>query len=553
MKRSYSASIQPRRWPWLVAALALVVVAGSALLLAGPLTLPPLAGPGEEALTAAEQGLGLGPRLERAEAAVTTGVVPVGDAEPPPGFFLPAERIRPVDASRLRGALAAAAGRGKAVTFGIHVRDVDSGESLYGRRADEPSLLASNTKIFTTGAALDAFGPGHFLETRLLARGEIGDDGVLRGDLAVVGGGDPTFSWRQTREGDSYAAFRGWAAALRDLGVRRVEGELYLDHGLFEEPRQHPDWDPAKRMRWYQAPVDALAFNENTIEVYAEPASRAGLPARVALRPDLPSFELSSTVLTSPSWKGNRLLVNRPGNDSRITVAGGVYLRARKVDFDITVEDPVAYFGAALAAALGEEGIALDGRPRPVETLPGLAWAPVAVHRTMLFDVVEITNHESQNLFAETLFKLVGARLCGAGNWQRASQAVTELARSVGAEGDGLALHDGSGLSRQNEATPRQVTAFLAGMTRQPFRDAYVASMPTGGEEGTSLEKRLDEAPYPGRFFAKTGTLTGVSTLSGYARGPSGHLYAFSVLTRGGVWQGRQVQDAVVRAIVDHG
>jgi D-alanyl-D-alanine carboxypeptidase/D-alanyl-D-alanine-endopeptidase (penicillin-binding protein 4) len=171
----------------------------------------------------------------------------------------------------------------------------------------------------------------------------------------------------------------------------------------------------------------------------------------------------------------------------------------------------------------------------------------------MLYDVVEITNHESQNLFAETLLKLVGARRCGAGSWPRGSQAVTELARSLGVEGDGLTLHDGSGLSRENRSTPRQMTAFLAGMARQPVRDAFVASMPTGGEQGTSLEKRLEDPPYPSSFYAKTGTLTGVSTLSGYARGSSGRLYAFSVLTRGGVWGGRQVQDAVVRALVDHG
>ena len=171
----------------------------------------------------------------------------------------------------------------------------------------------------------------------------------------------------------------------------------------------------------------------------------------------------------------------------------------------------------------------------------------------MLFDVLQITNHESQNLFAETLFKLVGAARCGAGSWPRGSDAVTELARSFGVEGDGFTLHDGSGLSRQNEATPRQVTAFLAGIARQPYRDAFVASLPTGGEAGTSLHKRLKEPSYSRHFFAKTGTLTGVSTLSGYARGRSGRVYAFSVLTRGGVWQGRQVQDAVVRALVDHG
>jgi len=541
-----------------VGLLALLVSAGTALLLAGPLRPSPAPGQaGDGDAVAATRSLATGPRLEAARLVVTSGVLPVGDVEPPAGFLSPALLSsapgRTAYRVRLSRALAAAAGRARTRSLGIHVRDLASGETVYARRADEPALLASNSKIFTTAAALDTFGPGHFLETQVLARGWIDDAGVLHGDLAVVGGGDPTFSWRQTPDGDAFAAFRAWAAALAGLGVRRVDGDLYLDHGLFDEPWQHPDWDPAKRLRWYQAPVDALAFNENTVKISAEPARRAGLPARVWLRPDLPGLHVSSTVLTAPSWRGNRLLVDLQPGAHEVTVAGGVYLHAQDVDMDISVDDPVRYFGAALAAALAEEGIEVRGRRRPVQALPGLAWAPLAVHRTMLFDVLQITNHESQNLFAETMFKLVGAARCGAGSWQRGSQAVTELARSVGVEGDGLTLHDGSGLSRQNEATPRQVTAFLAAVSREPYHDAFLATLPTGGEAGTSLHERLEEPAYRGHFFAKTGTLTGVSTLSGYARGASGRLYAFSVLTEGNVWQGRRLQDAVVRALVDLG
>ncbi len=492
--------------------------------------------------------------MEARPAAVTAGLVPVGDADPPEDFFTEPARPGPVNRGRLVSALRAAVAKGPSVRIGVHVRELESGDMVYGYRSTETSLLASNTKLFTTGVALDSLGPGHFLETRLLARGRLGDDGVLHGDLAVVGGGDPTLSWRQTRDGDIYAAFRLWAQALRDRGVTEVDGHIYLDHGLFEDPNVHPDWDPRKRLRWYQVPVDALAFHENTVDVYAEPAPRPGLPAKTGLTPDVTTYDLSSTVLTAPSWRGNRLLINRLGGSDVITAAGGVYVNANRVAMDIAVDDPVRFFGDALDAAFAEEGMRVRGRRVPVDQLPGFApWQEVAVHRTPLYEVLRITNHESQNLFAETLMKLVGAKACGAGSWVRGSQAMHELSERFGVSQDGLQLHDGSGLSRQNQAMPQQVTAFLAGMAQHPHRDVYLATLPTGGEDGTSLHERLDDAPYPGNFFAKTGTLTGVSTLSGYARGRSGRLYAFSVLNRGGVWQGRQVQDAVVRALVDRG
>ena len=554
------AGVARRRWwPVLLVLLAVVVAAG--VLWARPLIGGGLGlGGGESAFPFFDAGSPepeAAPAVEGMEprpATITAGLVPVGDADPPADFFTEPDRPGPVNRGRLVSALRAAVAKGPSVRIGVHVRELSSGEMVYGYRSTETSLLASNTKLFTTGVALDSMGPGHFLETRLLARGRLDGDGVLHGDLAVVGGGDPTLSWRQTRDGDIYFVFRQWAQALRDRGVTEVDGHIYLDHGLFEDPIVHPDWDPRKRLRWYQVPVDSLAFHENTVDVYAEPASRPGLPAKTGLTPDVPTYGLSSTVSTASSWRGNRLLINRLGGSDEITAAGGVYVKASRVSMDIAIDDPVRFFGDALNAALAEEGMRVRGRRVPVEHLPGFSpWQEVAVHRTSLDEVLRITNHESQNLFAETLMKLVGAKACGAGSWVRGSQAVHELSESFGVPQAGLQLHDGSGLSRENQATPSQVTAFLTGMARQPYRDAYVATLPTGGEDGTSLRKRLDEAPYPRNFFAKTGTLTGVSTLSGYARGRSGRLYAFSVLNRGGVWQGRQVQDAVVRALVDRG
>jgi D-alanyl-D-alanine carboxypeptidase/D-alanyl-D-alanine-endopeptidase (penicillin-binding protein 4) len=492
-----------------------------------------------------------------------------------PGPVSAAGTDRGSDAA-LRAALARAAGRSRLAALGVHVRRIHvgrlgDGATVYARRADEPRILASNSKLFTTAAALDALGPGRLLETRLLIRGEL-RDGTLDGDLAVVGAGDPSFSWRLDAGGDPFAVFRAWAAALRRAGVERVEGRLYLDHSLFEPPVTHPDWDVEKRLKWYQVPVAALAFHENVVRVRVWPGARPGLPARVELEPALPRFGLQSHVLTAASWRGSRLLVHRPEGGGDISVAGAVFLRGGEVEVPVAVDDPVGYFGAAVVAALAEGGVELTGRTVPVAPRPGLLWQTAAVHRTALLDLLEVTNHESQNLFAESLAKLVGAERCGAGSWRRGVQAVEELAGDAIAEVEaeaasgeaasgeaaddplaGFRLRDGSGLSRHNQATPRQVTAFLAAMARHPAAAAYASSLPEGGEEATSLEERFDEVRYRGHVFAKTGTLSGVSTLSGYARGRSGALYAFSVLTAGDVGRGRRTQDAVVRALVDGG
>lgn len=457
----------------------------------------------------------------------------------------------PVASRELVAALERAAGLGKLAGLGIHVRDAGTGGSVWGRREDDLFILASNTKIFSTAAALDGLGPGYLFTTRLDSRGPV-EGGTLRGDLAIVGGGDPMISWRLPGK-DSYAVFRRWAAELRERGIRRVEGDLYLDHGFFDAPASHPDWDPDKYLNWYQVPVEALTFDENTVRVRALPGAAAGAPARIVTDPDLPYFAVQGSVRTLPSWRGNLLRVDRPPGSDRLSVSGGVYLRAKDLEKPIAIGDPVAYFGAALTAALAEEGIDIAGRTLPVPERPGLVWDRVAEHYTSLLPVLEITNHESQNLFAETLVKTLGAELCGAGTWENGIRAVTELLDRSGVDRNGYRLRDGSGLSRSNRMAPSAMTRFLAAMADHPWADLYVESLPTGGENRSSLEKRLREPRYVGRVHAKTGTLTGVSTLSGYARGGSGRLYTFSVLAAGGATGARRVQDAVARALVDHG
>src|SRR3954453_8793119 len=143
---------------------------------------------------------------------------------------------------------------------GVNIVELDTGETVFSYNPVEPRVIASNSKLFTTAAALDALGPGYLFETSFLMRGKVAD-GVLQGDLGGVGAGDPQISGREFA-GDAFAVFRPWAAALRDRGVRRIAGDLYLDHGLCESLSVHPDWPRDQLAEWYEAPVGALSFSD---------------------------------------------------------------------------------------------------------------------------------------------------------------------------------------------------------------------------------------------------------------------------------------------------
>ena len=285
---------------------------------------------------------------------------------------------------------------------------------------------------------------------------------MLHGDLAVVGSGDPTFSGRWS--GDPYSAFHPWADALVARGIRRVDGDLLLVDGRFEGPGVHPDWPEDQRARWYQAPVSALNFSDNCMLLAIRPSVR-GRP-RVDLVPPLGHLlQVTNRTLGSTSRRRHRVRIVREGDSSAVEVDGMVYRGAQPVEAWVTVPDPPRYFGAALRDALGEDGVTIDGDLRPLERLPATGWwQQVAVHRSDLLTTLEVTNRRSQNLYAETLLKTVGAERCGEGSWAGGLRAVAAFLERLGIPPERYSMVDGSGLSRRDRFAPADLVRLLREM-----------------------------------------------------------------------------------------
>ncbi len=437
--------------------------------------------------------------------------------------------------------------------LGIHVVDVVTGETVVELEPDLPRIAASNTKLFTTAAALDTLGPGYLFETHVMLRGYL-VGGALVGDLGVIAGGDPNISGR-LHGGDPLAVFRQWARRLVELGVTEIGGHLYLANGLFDHERIHPDWPRDQLHRWYEAPVDALSFGDNCLLVRVRPGAAPGRPARVELVPDVPILGVRNLAGTTSSARRHNVSVFRAPGGDEILVSGRVYRYAKPVDAWVTVPDPQLYFGAALRKALVDEGIELEGGVHPVDNLPAGRWRPLTVHRSDLLSTVEVINHRSQNFYAETLLKLLGAEVCAEGSWQGGRDVVADFLERVGLPPESYRLADGSGMSRNNLFTPRQLTRLLVHMYHHPLRDEFIDSLPPSGSDNGRWKERLSRPPYAGNVRAKTGTLRAVSALSGYARALSGKVYAFSILCNRApsATDARRAQDRIIEALVDHG
>lgn len=415
--------------------------------------------------------------------------------------------------------------------FGVAVVSLPGGQALFGRDADRLFAPASNLKLATTAAALSRLGPDFRFKTRLYQRGAL-EGGVARGDLGVVGGGDPNLSGRFWGD-DPEGPFRDWAKRLKSIGIRAFEGDLVLDDGYLDREGVHPSWPKDQLQEWYCAPTSALAFNDDCVEVRISPGLPGGA-ATVSLRPPLARFRPENDVRTVADRGRHRYSILRSPDGWGVAVRGAFYQNAEPASEFVTVPDPAAFFGEALRDALASEGIEVRGTVRAAREgeAPGTAgWTLLLEHVSTLEATVSVANKRSQNLYAEQILKVLGKEARGEGSFAKGAEAVRDYLKDVGVPLDGVVIEDGSGLSRDNRIAADHLCRVLVAMWNSPRKDAFVGSLAVAGRDGT-LEKRLKGPDTAGRILGKTGTIAGASALSGYARAGEDRWCAFSILAR---------------------
>lgn len=406
---------------------------------------------------------------------------------------------------------------------GVIVSDLETGEIVYGKNADELLNPASNVKILTTAAALARLGPDFRYPTEVLFGGPV-DNGVLKGNLYLRGKGDPSLSTER---------LYGIVRQLRHLGLREVQGNLVADDTYFDAQYEGPGWDQDDSDRPYMAGAGALSLNLNAIEILVFPGQKVGEKARVVVEPASDYLVVDNQAVTTGPRSRSRIVASSDPQESRqrIAVRGRIALGRDRIVTYRRISHPPLFTGQTFRQILGEQGITVKGRVVKGETPSRLDpvltdWSeplPLLVHRL---------NKWSQNHMSEMLLKTLGAETFGApGTWAKGVAAVeTFLSEQVGIPRGSLVLRNGSGLNDTNRASARQILEVLT----WAWKDARIgpellASLPIAGVDGTT-RNRLVGTLGEGRVRAKTGTLQNVTALSGYASAPNGRTYAFSII-----------------------
>ncbi len=402
---------------------------------------------------------------------------------------------------------------------GIVVYDLSTGDTLYAHQADKLFRPASVQKVITSVTALSLLGAEHRFSTRLTYTGNI-ENGVLKGDLYVVGDYDPEFNTTDL--------FR-LSEAVQSAGIRHIEGHLYGDVSLTDAPFHGPGWS------WDDAPytfmpyLSPLMLEKGTVRLSIYPSAR-NKPAYIEGKPVSSAYSVVNKTM-SKSADAGRLTFSRDWTtqNNTITVSGNVKTVAHK---SLSVFDTPAFFLTAFMAQLREMGVSLADTT--------VAYAPCPIESTALYtlsrpmtEALKEALKESDNLSAEALFAHIGIYGEGRhkGSFERSSEVVSRFSTTrLGIDADVYKIADGCGLSPYNLVSPYQVLAYLrhAYLHPQVYAPFYDA-LPVSGVDGT-LKNRMKQGKTYRSVRAKTGAVTGVSALAGYLTTEEGKPLAFVVL-----------------------
>jgi serine-type D-Ala-D-Ala carboxypeptidase/endopeptidase (penicillin-binding protein 4) len=465
--------------------------------------------------------------------------------------------------------------------WGILLEDRDTGEILYLLNAERLFKPASNAKLFTSVAAMALLGPDYRIHTTLESRGALGDDGRLSGDLILVSRGDPDLSNRKFPfagkaefDGPVDKVLAELADAAVAKGLKAVDGDVVADDSYFLYDPVPAGWSFGDLYFTFGAPVCAIAFNDNSVNIEVRPGAKEGDIAAISVEPTAAASTVVNAIRTAPAGGKLEFGVTHPERYGFLYVFGTIPLGHELARLDLAMLDPAQTAAETLKRLLEARGVRVNGKVRvlhgdPAVTCQGIhaktivpdcLVAPaenslvLAEHTSPpLLEGVRVMNKISHNLHAELYLREIGREKKGVGGTDPGVWAVEDFLKAIGiAEGDAL-LTDGSGLSENNLVAPRAVVALLRYAAQQTWGADFISTLPIAGIDGT-LEDRMKGTVAAGRIQAKTGGLDHVHALSGYATTLAGEHVIFSILENNSGQRGRDATaavDAIAVAMVE--
>lgn len=404
------------------------------------------------------------------------------------------------------------------INMGMVVVDLNTGETLYSRNENKKFTPASNMKLFSEAAALILFGPSYSFKTTLSTDAKSLNNGVLTGSIYLYLSGDPSLTAKDLQE--LFAELTKW-------NIKEIKGNVVIVSSSSHIKPHAPGVNPKDFTHSYGAPITPLILDENRVLITVN-SSKIGKNALVEYDTLDGSFVLDNKIKTVT--RGRCGVNARVTKDNRLKLRGCIYKNSQAIQLEIPITSPFLYAKRVIKNNLVNMGIKLDGDivigdiNKPSMLLAKHISKPISV-------LMSNALKKSDNLYADSIFLHTAASLHGSPlTWQNAEPIVKNfLQKQTGINMQDAVMIDGSGLSLYDLVTPKQTVGLLQYIhSHFSLSYEYITSLAIAGQDGT-LTRRFRNPSQRGFLRAKTGSLTGVSSLSGYLYTTNGHTLVFSI------------------------
>lgn len=437
------------------------------------------------------------------------------------------------------------------------------GDTLASINSQKMMVPASVLKLITTGLAMEELGADYRWKTEICYDGEL-KNGILDGNLYIRGGGDPTTCSEDTIATPTSVLFRQWANLIQKAGIKTINGYIVGDGSCFDGLACNETWQHNDIGTYYGTGTSGLSFYENRIDFRIEAGKMAGESIRISQTyPITPWMNYVYDCTTGKAGSGNSIYLYTSDFSTNGVFRGSFAIDRKPKTEKVANRFPeytCAYYfneylksiginctkGASSAKGQPGESNYLEIKTKSTKSL-GYTLSP------SLQRVAAVTNMESNNFYAETLFKTIGMEHSGKGNYDSAHKAVDSLLTVMGFEKGCIKLTDGCGLSRQNYISTGFTCEFLHKLSKKPYFDKFMLTLPHPSGNGSLnwILKNLTEQDKH-RIKMKSGSMSGVRCYSGYITprpGSNDKTIIFSIMINNYTARNSEVQSALEKII----
>ena len=428
----------------------------------------------------------------------------------------------------------------------VLVKNLTTGEVIDEYRSDKVVPPASVMKLLTTAACLEIMGPDYRFPTVLEYTGTI-DNGVLHGNLYVRGGCDPSLGY----EGKN-AFLSTWARAVRAAGIKRIDGAVVADMTMLDGEAQNPGWLCEDAGNYYAPGIFALNYYGNTMNIVLKSGEPGSVATVLGTEPKVEDIQFINRIRCDKIQYDGAFVSGLPYSKERY-LTGAVPSNLGTFGVKGDLPNPGLLLARHFTARLRECGIEVE---KEAEYIPD--YNPLTPRRQELYihysaplsELIQETNVNSNNLYAEALFRYLGTRYMLPGTIHNSQDILKDYWRRRGVDIQNAIIKDGCGLAPQDAVSAKAFVQLLTIMHRSRYADAWIASLPVSGKTGT-LTSLCPGTVLEGRIHAKSGTIAGTKNFAGYIDAPNGDTWVFAVMINSAPGKAKKIQNVIQQYLLD--